>query len=68
MQTIPSPPSPTASFTMEDWRGGYRSQPEEFDYWIDDIEGGIPPELTGTLFRNGPGLTGYQRRNHPTPF
>lgn len=41
---------------MEDWRSGYRSQPEEFAYWIDDVEGAIPAALEGTLFRNGPGL------------
>jgi all-trans-8'-apo-beta-carotenal 15,15'-oxygenase len=68
MQTIPSPASTTPSFTMEDWRGGYRSQPEEFDYWIDDIEGGIPPELTGTLFRNGPGLLDINGETIRHPF
>lgn len=60
MQTLPSPQSAEAesvvTFDMEDWRGGYRSQPEEFDYWIDDVEGEIPAGLEGTLFRNGPGL------------
>ncbi|QLE59090.1 carotenoid oxygenase family protein [Nostoc sp. TCL26-01] len=44
------------SYTREDWQGGYQSLKQEFDYWIDDIEGQIPPELQGTLFRNGPGL------------
>jgi all-trans-8'-apo-beta-carotenal 15,15'-oxygenase len=39
-----------------DWARGYESQPEEFSYWIDDVEGSIPPELQGTLYRNGPGL------------
>ncbi len=55
------------SYTREDWTNGYRSQPDEFAYWIDDIEGEIPAELTGTVFRNGPGLTdinGY-RLKHP---
>lgn len=60
MQTLPSPQSTesatVASFAMEDWRSGYRSQPQEFAYWIDDIEGKIPAALKGTLFRNGPGL------------
>jgi all-trans-8'-apo-beta-carotenal 15,15'-oxygenase len=58
MQTL-NPISQTpeaASFTMEDWRSGYRSQPQEFAYWIEDIDGTIPADLTGTLFRNGPGL------------
>ena len=44
------------SYNREDWQGGYQSLTQEFDYWIDDIEGEIPPELHGTLFRNGPGL------------
>ncbi|MEO0540254.1 MAG: carotenoid oxygenase family protein [Cyanobacteria bacterium P01_A01_bin.105] len=48
--------SPAKSYNMDDWRSGYRSQPEEFDYWIDDIDGEIPADLTGTYFRNGPGL------------
>ncbi|MEB3232486.1 MAG: carotenoid oxygenase family protein [Leptolyngbyaceae bacterium] len=49
-------PTTALSYKPEDWQQGYRSQPNEYDYWIDDIEGVIPPELTGTLFRNGPGL------------
>eukprot|EP00884_Botryococcus_braunii_P008783 jgi/Botrbrau1/17906/Bobra.50_1s0007.1 len=38
-----------------DFAGAFRSQPEEYDYWIDSIEGEIPETLRGTLFRNGPG-------------
>ncbi len=63
MQTLPSPAQFTPSFSLEDWRSGYRSQPQEFAYWIDSVEGTIPPELTGTLFRNGPGLLDVQ--GHP---
>lgn len=35
----------------------YRSQHEEYDYWLSEdlIEGAIPAQLCGTLFRNGPG-------------
>ncbi|NEQ52780.1 MAG: Apocarotenoid-15,15'-oxygenase [Leptolyngbya sp. SIO3F4] len=55
MQTLPSP-SASINFDMDDWRSGYRSQPNEYAYEIDDIEGDIPPELEGTLFKNGPGL------------
>ncbi len=44
------------SYCREDWQRGYNSLYEEFDYWIDQIEGIIPPELEGTLFRNGPSL------------
>ncbi len=44
------------SYNLEEWKGGYESQPNEYEYEIQDIEGKIPPELVGTLFRNGPGL------------
>ena len=44
------------SYTRDDWKGGYQSLKQEFDYWVDEIEGEIPRELKGTLFRNGPGL------------
>ncbi len=58
---------PTASYTRDDWQGGYKSLKDEYDYWIDDIEGEIPQELEGTLFRNGPGLFDIngQRIHHP---
>lgn len=65
MQTLT--PESTLSYNREDWTSGYRSQPEEFAYWIEEIEGEIPTELTGTVFRNGPGLTdvnGYSLK-HP---
>lgn len=48
--------TPAQDVLVTDWSRGYTSQPAEDDYWIDDIEGEIPPELHGTLFRNGPGL------------
>ncbi len=44
------------SYRQQEWQDGYRSLYNEFDYWIDDVEGEIPPALAGTLFRNGPGL------------
>jgi all-trans-8'-apo-beta-carotenal 15,15'-oxygenase len=44
------------SYDRQEWQKGYQSQPNEYDYWIDEIEGEIPKELNGTLFRNGPGL------------
>ncbi|MEM9265073.1 MAG: carotenoid oxygenase family protein [Cyanobacteria bacterium P01_F01_bin.13] len=55
MKTLPSL-SKSANFDMDDWRSGYRSQPNEYDYEIQDIDGIIPVDLQGTLFRNGPGL------------
>jgi all-trans-8'-apo-beta-carotenal 15,15'-oxygenase len=45
----------TATYDLQEWRKGYRSQHQEFEYWIDEIEGEIPLALSGTLFRNGPG-------------
>ncbi|MBF2017019.1 MAG: carotenoid oxygenase family protein [Rivularia sp. T60_A2020_040] len=56
------------SYSRENWQGGYQSLTEEFDYWIDDIEGEIPPELNGTLFRNGPGLFDINGQNIHHPF
>jgi all-trans-8'-apo-beta-carotenal 15,15'-oxygenase len=44
------------SYNAQDWQKGYESQPNEYDYWVDNIEGEIPADLEGTLFRNGPGL------------
>ena len=37
---------------------GWDSARKEYDYWVPpaDIEGQLPRELRGTLFRNGPGL------------
>ncbi len=40
----------------KDWAKGYTSQTKEYAYQIKDISGQIPPDLQGTLFRNGPGL------------
>ena len=59
--------SPGKSYDIKDWQKGYQSQPNEYEYWIDDVEGQIPAELTGTLFRNGPGLLDIngQRIHHP---
>ncbi|MEM6401545.1 MAG: carotenoid oxygenase family protein [Cyanobacteria bacterium P01_D01_bin.116] len=55
------------SYTRESWREGYQSLKEELDYWIEDVEGKIPPELNGTLFKNGPGLLDIngQKIHHP---
>ncbi|WP_390883498.1 carotenoid oxygenase family protein [Kovacikia minuta] len=54
-------------YTQEEWQKGYSSLKQEYDYWIEDIEGEIPADLHGTLFRNGPGLLDVngQRIHHP---
>lgn len=54
-------------YDRDDWKRGYQSQPQEWSGWLDDIEGEIPPQLQGTLFRNGPGLLDINgmRIQHP---
>lgn len=37
------------------WSAGFRSQLQEHDYRIDEIDGAVPAALRGTLFRNGAG-------------
>ncbi len=56
MQTLDSQSSQTPYFDQQDWQRGYESQRQELSYTVDRITGTIPPDLTGTLFRNGPGL------------
>jgi all-trans-8'-apo-beta-carotenal 15,15'-oxygenase len=56
------------SYTQKDWQKGYQSQPYEYEYWIDEIEGVIPAELNGTLFRNGPGLLDLNGEMYAHPF
>ncbi len=72
MQSLPvkeafAVPSSEVPYDRLGWKKGYESQPNEYDYWIDNIEGEIPQGLHGTLFRNGPGLLDIngQRINHP---
>ncbi|HEY9666380.1 MAG TPA: carotenoid oxygenase family protein [Coleofasciculaceae cyanobacterium] len=72
MQTTPAQPdlfsSQSKPYKLEDWQGGNRSLKEEFDYPIEDVDGEIPPELNGTLFRNGPGLLDIFGRPIHHPF
>ncbi len=67
MTSILHPPAIPAPFSRDDWQRGYQSQAEEQAYWVEDIDGELPPELTGTLFRNGPGCLEIngQRFHHP---
>ncbi len=64
---LQTPIASPAPYRREDWQKGYDSLKGEFDYWIDDMEGAIPAELEGTLFRNGPGLLDIngERIHHP---
>ena len=43
------------SAAKKDWAVGFCTHPEEEAYYVTDVEGEIPAELRGTLFRNGPG-------------
>ena len=36
-------------------KGNFEAQENEYDYWVTDIEGKVPSDLTGSFFRNGPG-------------
>lgn len=56
LQTSTSSETESKSYSIKDWQKGYESQPNEYEYLIEDIEGEIPKELEGTLFRNGAGL------------
>ncbi|MDJ0581925.1 carotenoid oxygenase family protein [Crocosphaera sp.] len=56
------------SYDPEKWQQGYQSQPNEYEYFIEDIEGKIPEQLQGTLFRNGPGLLEVQGTPLQHPF
>jgi all-trans-8'-apo-beta-carotenal 15,15'-oxygenase len=58
----------TPSFTKSDWQKGYESLRTENSYWIDRIDGAIPQELVGTLFRNGPGLLDVNGQAYGHPF
>lgn len=55
-------------YSLEDWRGGNRSLQQEFDYEIDQVEGQVPADLNGILFRNGPGLLDVFGRPVHHPF
>lgn len=62
------PQAVATSFSKSDWQKGYRSLRTEQDYWIDEIEGEVPLELEGTLFRNGPGLLDINGQAYGHPF
>jgi len=58
----------STTFSREDWQKGYESLRTEQAYWIDEIEGQIPLELEGTLFRNGPGQLDINGQKYGHPF
>ncbi len=62
------PSTTTRSYNQQEWQKGYRSLVEEYDYLIDEVDGQIPPDLNGTLFRNGPGLLDVHGQPYHHPF
>ena len=62
-----TPASPADSYSQTDWNSAYGNVTTELEGWVESIEGTIPPELQGTLYRNGPGRLerGGQWVHHP---
>src|SRR3954451_4355438 len=57
MQTIVHSPSPfSPASTRPDWRRAFQDLTREHSFEPLEVEGQIPADLTGTLFRNGPAL------------
>lgn len=54
-------------YKHEDWEKGNKALKEEFDYPIENIEGQVPPQLHGTLYRNIPAMLDVngQELHHP---
>jgi all-trans-8'-apo-beta-carotenal 15,15'-oxygenase len=65
MQTARS--STSKPYRHQDWQGGNKAFKQELDYPITEIEGTIPPQLYGTLFRNVPAMLDVngQPLHHP---
>ena len=61
-QTL-SPPAVAGS--TADWHRIFETLPDEHDYVVDEVEGRLPAELVGTLYRNGPART--RSAASPTP-
>ena len=68
MTIAPAPPSAIPAYTTEDWAKGYMSLKREWEYWVDDIEGELPRDLVGTLYRNGPGNFDINGEEYGHPF
>jgi all-trans-8'-apo-beta-carotenal 15,15'-oxygenase len=64
--TVAQPPQ--TRYTREDWQQGYLSQEQEEAYWVEQMDGTIPAELEGTLFRNGPGRLDVKGQPFGHPF
>jgi all-trans-8'-apo-beta-carotenal 15,15'-oxygenase len=64
MQTASSTPT----YDHRDWEKGNLALKDEYDYPIEDIEGEIPHQLQGTLFRNIPAMLDVNGRELKHPF
>ena len=48
--------APTRPYNREDWSSAFVNVDDELtDVALIPVRGAIPPELNGTLYRNGPG-------------
>lgn len=56
MTSLTSKPTSEQPYSKQYWRQGYQSQRQEESYDLEILSGSVPKALTGTLFRNGPGL------------
>lgn len=67
MQTTSDTSIHQKPYRLEDWEGGNQALKQEYDYSITDIDGELPPELEGTLFRNVPAMLDIngQEVHHP---
>jgi len=54
------------TYSFDYWRKAFMSQPDEFDYDVpaSDIDGQVPADLVGTLFRNRPALFERGEQNY----
>lgn len=59
--------NPADNYSQTDWNSAYGNVTTELEGWVESIEGAIPPDLQGTLYRNGPGRLerGGQWVQHP---
>jgi len=62
---LPSSPAPQSNLSQRLWS---EDLPREHGFEPLELEGKLPAELRGTLFRNGPGLFGLNGKRYTHPF
>ena len=55
-QSKTSPSSLPGDYDLNSWVDLFRSQKEDVDYYIDEIEGTLPSDLHGSFVNTGPAL------------